>query len=95
MEERLSASVPWLRVARRSRNLSQAQLSRLSGIPQATVSRLEREQIDPGKRPRGPHNATKQALADALGYRVADLFPTGPASPSRELREWARAMRGR
>lgn len=91
MPARQSNNVPqsWLAVARRARRLSQRQLSALCGLSQPAISHIEVG----GTKPR---TVTKQALASALDYTVAELFPPpGRPSPSAELRDWARALNGK
>ena len=56
-----------LAVCRVSRGLSQTDLAQLAGVSRETVSRLER-----GGDPRW---RTAQAVADALGFDLAFVFP--------------------
>jgi XRE family transcriptional regulator, regulator of sulfur utilization len=49
--------------ARRARGLTQRQLSELTGVPQADISRIERGSGNPTE-------ATLQRLAEALGRRL-------------------------
>ncbi len=59
------------RDARAQRGLTQVELARLSGIPQADISRIERGAGNPTE-------TTLQRLAVALGYRVG-LITAGAA----------------
>lgn len=58
-----------LRAARLAAGYSQEALAGRAGIGRATVERIET-----GRSPR-PRIATRRVLADALGVKVADLWP--------------------
>jgi transcriptional regulator with XRE-family HTH domain len=75
--ERIASVVTRLR---KSKDWSQARLSRESGVPQATVSRIES-----GKRS-GANYRTIEALARVLGAKPSDfgIEPHKLAPPSRE-----------
>ncbi|HEU4976242.1 MAG TPA: helix-turn-helix transcriptional regulator [Baekduia sp.] len=77
----------WVRVARIARRLTQGELAALAGLSRKAVVSIEN---DPDRR---PHEATKQALALALGFDVAELFPTGKQC-NLTLVEWDRAIQG-
>lgn len=79
----------WLRVARHSRRLTQRELAQLAGSSRISIVHHENERVTPSY-------ASQRAIAQALGYRVGDLFPPpGKRSPSPELRAWAKALNGR
>ena len=59
-----------LRELRRLRALSQDELSELSGVGRATISRIEREDT-------GAQGRTLRRLASALGVDVAELVAKG------------------
>lgn len=67
-EARLRAFGRWLRLLRQSRELTQQQLGERAGIERATISRIERGELNAGI-------AYLWQIADALGVRVKDLFP--------------------
>ncbi len=82
-----STPVSWLSIARKSRRVSQRNLSALSGLSQPAISHIETGMTE-------PRTVTKRALAQALGYSVEDLFPPpGKRSPSAELVDWHQALR--
>jgi transcriptional regulator with XRE-family HTH domain len=57
-----------LKTFREKAGLSQADLARISGIPQATISRLESGTI------RNPSSSILQRLSKALDVSLDDLF---------------------
>jgi putative transcriptional regulator len=61
--------VPSLRIARVAADLTQAELAELAGVTRQTIGALEAGG--------SPRMNTAQALADALGVPVAELFPSG------------------
>lgn len=77
----------WLRLARASRGMSQRDLEDESGLTQVGISHIES-----GRSPR-PRETSKRLLAQALGYKVEELFPSNGVSPSRRLRALARKER--
>lgn len=77
-----------LKAARRYRAVSQRELARICGMSHVTISRAERGQT------KRLHATSKQAIALALGFSVADLFPPpGKQTRSKELRVLMKAMR--
>jgi transcriptional regulator with XRE-family HTH domain len=62
------------RLERFLRKVTQDEISKETGLPQSTISRIER-----GLRPAKPEE--REALARALGLSPADLFPTQEAQP--------------
>jgi transcriptional regulator with XRE-family HTH domain len=76
-----------LTAARASQRISQRSLGKLAGVSQVAISHIETGQTA------NPHRLTRRALADALAFNEADLFPDdGNRSPSAEIREWQRAL---
>ena len=63
-----------LRLERFLKKVTQAKISKATGIPQATLSRIER-----GERAAKP--AEQKAIARALGLSPGDLFPAQEAQP--------------
>jgi DNA-binding XRE family transcriptional regulator len=66
--------VPPLKVARIAEGWTQEQLAELAGVTARTVGALEAGDASPRLR-------TARALADALGWSVADLFPPDEETP--------------
>ena len=66
-----------LAVFRYAANLSQAQLAEAAGISRVGLANIERGES-------APRLATAQALSDALGVPVEELFPTGEPTPSKD-----------
>jgi len=56
-----------LKALRTARGLSQIELAEMAGVKQATISRIE-------KNVNNPSMAVAQAIADALGVNVVELF---------------------
>jgi DNA-binding XRE family transcriptional regulator len=57
------------RSLRRLKNITQYQLWRKTGIPQSSISLIEREFIKPNK-------AIKKKISRALGCTVEEVFPS-------------------
>lgn len=64
--------------ARTLAGLTQMRLAEKAGISQSTVSRIEGGDCDPGV-------AVLQAIADALGVKLADLLPKKPPKKKRRI----------
>ena len=62
---------------RREKKITQKQLSELTGINRALLSRLESEDFTPSV-------DQLQALGEALGFEVTDMFTEGGAAPAAE-----------
>ncbi len=68
-----------LRDLRKRRLLTQEQLAERSGVGVATITRVERNQVE-------PQGSTLRKLADALGVEVQALFPSSQAATERVAR---------
>jgi transcriptional regulator with XRE-family HTH domain len=66
--------------ARHRRKLTIQQLAERAGLSLGGISRVENRLIT------NPHRLTRQALADALGYEVSDLWPPEGRLPHPDLR---------
>lgn len=82
-------SIPWLKVARLSRRLSQQALAELTGMSRVGISHLE------VKQQRKPHAATKRVISESLGYTSQALWPRTRRDLDPELVDWARALRAK
>ena len=72
---------------RREKKITQKQLSELTGINRALLSRLESEDFTPSV-------DQLQALGEALGFEVTDMFTEGGTSPAGEPRPMKVAVAG-
>jgi XRE family transcriptional regulator, regulator of sulfur utilization len=85
---------------RQQQNITQCQLSELSGVDQGQISRIERGQVNPGidllNRLSGPLGV-RVALVDAQGRLVEPPSPTGvdeaPSAPAPDEAEAQRSPR--
>jgi transcriptional regulator with XRE-family HTH domain len=67
-----------LRGLRKRRLLTQEQLAKRSGVGVATITRVERNQVE-------PQAGTLRKLAEALGVEIRDFFPDAQAV---SLKQW-------
>ena len=76
-----------LAVARHYRALSQRDLARLSGMTQVGISHIESGRV------KQPHGLSKRALAEALHFEVADIWPASGRTKNAELRTHAKELK--
>lgn len=76
-----------LAVARVKQGLSIRDLAERTGLTHVGISHIETG------RSKRPHTLTKRALAQGLGYEVADIFPPEGKRPHRDLRSMRGAAR--